>query len=200
MADLKISDMTYRAVEESFMIPAVDPSSLSTNYYILAGMINFQRIFRWDSSTIYLADDLVIYNSSTVKGIFRVTTTTSAGDSPEGTGANKFKSQSLEFVANTHSFTGNGFGNKAYLNDKRTVIATINEVITTGSTYSYFFECDQSIRDKDVVVTFEGGSLKAVLCTLYKNSGANNVFTVSINSPDGNISSGDARLQITING
>lgn len=104
MADLKISDMTYRAVEESFMIPAVDPSNLSTNYYILAGMINFQRIFRWNSSAVYLADDLVIYNSSTVKGTFRVTATTSAGDAPEGTGANKFKSQSLEFVPNI--FTG----------------------------------------------------------------------------------------------
>lgn len=121
MADLKISDMTYAAVDETFMIPAVNPSNLSTNYYVLAGMINFQRIFRWNSSAIYLADDLVIYNSSTVKGIFRVTTTTSAGDAPEGTGANKFRSVSLEFVPNIFTGTYSGgtvdFGN---LGDVRT--------------------------------------------------------------------------------
>lgn len=200
MADLKISDMAYRAVQESDMIPVVDSSNLTTNYYALAGMINFQRIFRWNSSAIYLADDLVIYNSPTVKGTFRVTTTTSAGDAPEGTGANKFKSQSLEFVPNTVSFTGSGGGHIANIGDIRTLIATVNEPISLGTTYSYMFRCNQSIRNKDVVVTLEAGGLRAIICTLYKNSGAHDVFSVTINSPDGNIGSGDTRIQITING
>lgn len=196
MADLKISDMTYAAVEETFMIPAVNPSSLSTNYYILAGMINFQRIFRWNSSTIYLADDLVIYNSSTVKGTFRVTTTTSAGDSPEGTGANKFKSQSLEFVANTCTFSADGAGTRVNLDDKRTVIATINTSMT--GTYNFWFDCTQSVTNKNIVLTINGGSGYSIIGNIYKNGA--NTFLAVIDTRSNTVSSGDCKLEITING
>jgi hypothetical protein len=198
MADLKISDMAYRAVQESDMIPVVDSSNLTTNYYALAGMINFQRIFRWNSSAIYLADDLVIYNSELTKGIFRVTATTSPGDAPEwSAGTTKFKSQCLEFVPNTSSFVGQSTLNISYL---RTLISTINQPILQGTTYSYGYISNDPIRNKDIVVTLEGGSLLPVICTLYKNSGRDDMFTISIFSPNGNIASGDIRLQITING
>jgi len=100
MADLKISEMDFKVAEKSFMVPVVDPSNLSKNYYTLAALFNFTRVFRWDADSIYVEDDYVIYESSTVKGIFRVLSTTSAGDAPEGAGSNKFRSVALEFVPN----------------------------------------------------------------------------------------------------
>jgi hypothetical protein len=135
MADLKISDMAYRAVQESDMIPVVDSSNLTTNYYALAGMINFQRIFRWNSSAIYLADDLVIYNSETVKGMFLVTSTTLAGDSPEGAGFNKFKSVSLSWVRNDTASLSNASPNVdiGYL---RTKEITITQTASTTVSYN----------------------------------------------------------------
>lgn len=196
MADLKISDMTYAAVDETFMIPAVNPSDLSTNYYILAGMINFQRIFRWNSSAIYLADDLVIYSSSTVKGIFRVTTTTSAGDAPEGTGANKFKSVSLEFLANAITFTGDGAGNTANIADKRTVIATINTSMT--GVYNFWFQCDQPVTNRNIIITANGGSGYSIITNVYKNGA--NTFIAVVDTRSNTVSSGDCKLEITING
>jgi len=109
MANEKISEMTYKQLAADDMIPSVNPTTDPTeNYNFLGADIPLLvGVSVWDASATYAAGHIVIYNDSTIKGMFLVTTTTSAGDSPAGTGASKFKSVGLGYVANSHSASDN---------------------------------------------------------------------------------------------
>lgn len=102
MANKKISEMTYKQLAADDMIPSVNPTTDPTeNYNFLGADIPLLvGISVWDVSATYSAGHTVIYNGTTVKGIFLVTSATSAGDSPEGAAYAKFKSLGLGFIPN----------------------------------------------------------------------------------------------------
>ncbi len=108
MANKKISEMPYKQLTTTDQIPTVNSALPGENNYAFANDIPLLvGISVWDSSAIYTVGHLVIYNSSTVSGIFRVTATTSAGDAPEGTGYAKFESYCLSWINNAHGDNDN---------------------------------------------------------------------------------------------
>lgn len=109
MANEKISQMTYKQLAEDDYVPAVNPvTNPLENYYFLGADIPLLvGVSQWDAAATYAAGHIVIYNTSTVKGMFLVTTTTSAGDAPDGAGATKFKTLSLCFVNNEFNCVSN---------------------------------------------------------------------------------------------
>jgi hypothetical protein len=104
MADKKISQMDYKQLAVDDQFPTINPSLPTENYYALGGDIPvLMGILQWNADTIYTKEQIVIYNSSTVKGMFLVKSTTSAGDAPDGAGYSKFTSLSLVFMpSNIH--------------------------------------------------------------------------------------------------
>jgi hypothetical protein len=103
MSNKKISQMTYKQLAADDQFPTVNGSSLD-NFYAFGGDIPVLiGILQWDASAIYTSGQIVIYNSAEVKGMFLVTSTTSAGDAPDGAGYSKFTSLSLVFMpSNIH--------------------------------------------------------------------------------------------------
>ena len=102
MGNLKISEMTYKTLDGGDLFPTINPAiSSTTNYSTAAAEIPvFIGISKWNADTIYQIGHVVIYNGTINKGLFLVTNTTSAGNSPEGTGYENYKSISLAFVKN----------------------------------------------------------------------------------------------------
>lgn len=103
MPNQKISQMDYKQLSADDQFPTVNSSLVGENKYALGTDIPLLvGISQWNSSAVYSAGHLVIYNSSINKGIFLVTATTLSGDSPDGTGFEKFQSVALSYVANSH--------------------------------------------------------------------------------------------------
>jgi hypothetical protein len=135
MSNEKISEMTYKqlAVDDEF--PTVNSGSIFNTKALGGDIPLLIGILQWNASAIYTVNQIVIYNSNTIKGMFLVTSTTLAGDAPEGTGFNKFKSVSLSWVRNDTTSLSNASPNVdiGYL---RTKEITINQTASTTVSYN----------------------------------------------------------------
>jgi hypothetical protein len=107
MSNQKISQMTYKQLAADDEFPTVNSSSLANTKALGGDIPLLIGILQWDASAIYTSGQIVIYNGAEVKGMFLVTSTTSAGDAPDGTGYTKFKSLALAFVPNIINVVGN---------------------------------------------------------------------------------------------
>jgi hypothetical protein len=140
MSNKKISEMDYKQLSADDQFPTVNASLPQENNYALGADIPLLvGISVWNSSATYAVGHLVIYNSSTVSGIFRVVTTTSAGDAPEGTGAAKFVSYALSWINTAHVDNDNiSYERTGVLTVSLTGAATenftINSSLVTSST------------------------------------------------------------------
>jgi hypothetical protein len=106
MSNQKISQMTYKqlAVDDEF--PTVNSGSIFNTKALGGDIPLLIGILQWNASAIYTAGQIVIYNGAEVKGIFLVTSTTSAGDAPDGAGYSKFTSLSLVFMPSNIHLSG----------------------------------------------------------------------------------------------
>lgn len=154
MADLKISEMTYKQATADDQFPTVNSSEPGVNNYGLVGDIPLLvGISPWDSNTAYAVGHVVIYSSSITKGLFLVTSTTSPGDSPDGVNYGKFKCISLGFIANLFSLDSSvGYA--------RTGKLSITEPISTGVYLHYidtnFSETDIENAKITATIAFDG--------------------------------------------
>lgn len=119
--------MDYKQLAADDQFPTVNSGLVGENKYAFGADIPLLvGISVWDSSASYLAGHTVIYNSSTTKGIFLILDTTTPGDSPDGTGYDKFKSIALAFVPNAVTYpSSSGY--------YRTIRLSITEPISAGT-------------------------------------------------------------------
>jgi hypothetical protein len=151
MSNLKISQMDYKQLAADDQFPTVNASNPGENKYALAGDIPLLvGISKWDVAASYAEGHTVIYNSSITKGIFLVTTATSAGDSPDGTGYEKFKSISLAFIPNAFAELsgGGGIPTVGYCRTGR--IELYNNAFIGGSPSTTLFTIPTSFSETDI--------------------------------------------------
>jgi hypothetical protein len=99
--NLKISQMDYKQLAADDQFPTVNASNVGENKYALGGDIPLLvGISQWNVDAAYSAGHVVIYNTTEVKGMFLVKSTTSPGDAPDNAAFVKFESLSLGFVNN----------------------------------------------------------------------------------------------------
>ncbi len=131
MANKKISEMTYKQLSADDQFPTINSSTPNANNYAFGGDIPvLLGITQWNPNAVYGVNQIVIYNSNTVSGMFRVKTITSAGDAPEGSAFDKFESQAIGWKENLHVAT-----NIDYFLDiggQRTGKITYNDSLSVG--------------------------------------------------------------------
>jgi len=171
--NLKISQMNYKQLAADDQFPTVNSSLVGENAYALGNDIPLLvGISQWNVDATYEAGHTVIYNSSITKGIFLVTATTSPGDSPDGTGYEKFKSISLAFVPNAFAELsgGGGIPSVGYCRTGR--IELYNNAFSGSSPSITLFTISTSFSETDI----EGAKIE---CTV-SNDGQ--LGTVSVRS------------------
>lgn len=93
--------MDYKQLAADDQFPTVNASNPGENKYSLGGDIPLLvGISQWSVDAAYSAGHVVIYNTTEVKGMFLVKSTTTPGDAPDNTAFDKFESLSLGFVNN----------------------------------------------------------------------------------------------------
>jgi hypothetical protein len=198
MADLKISEMTYKQVTADDQFPTVNSSEPGVNNYGLVGDIPLLvGISPWDSNISYAVEHVVIYNSATTSGMFRVKTVTSPGDAPEGAGFNKFESYAIGWRENAHIATSSSYF--LDIQGQRTGIITYNDPVAVNDSILIVLSGDWALAaNKNLIVTSNGSN----------SSGGGESFTVEYINTQINIYckaaynyvSGGFKLKFTLHG
>lgn len=150
MADIKISEMTYKQLTADDQFPTINSASPSDNFYAFGVDIPLLvGVSKWDASAIYTSGHIVIYNSSITKGLFLVTGTTSAGDSPDGTGYENFKSIALAWVPNAFAELGGGGGIPS-VGYCRTGRIALQNVVFSGTPQTILYSIPTSFSEVDI--------------------------------------------------
>lgn len=199
MANQKISEMDYNPLSKTDIFPTVNTVGLDiiNSHAKAEDIIKLVNLYHWEIDKIYAAGSLVIYNSATTKGVFLVTTTTIAGNSPENAGYNKFKSVSLAFVPNNIPVVGFSPSiSLGYLRTARLSFPVASPAISTGvyliSLQTSFTEAELRNAKIDCTVSHNGqfgnvqvrsatsgnSSLIAIYLEFFSNT--SNAFNVDI--------------------
>ena len=154
MSNQKISQMTYKQLAADDEFPTVNSSSLANTKALGGDIPLLVGILQWNVSTIYTEGQIVIYNSANVSGMFRVKTTTVAGDAPEGVGFDKFESYSIAWRENTFNVTQNSPDYFVNIEGKRTGRITFTDSISVGVSILVVLTGDwASGANKNLIVT-----------------------------------------------
>jgi hypothetical protein len=200
MADLKISEMTYKQLAADDQFPTVNSSTLDNTKGLAGDIPLLVGISVYDSNAVYVPGHLVIYNTDTVSGIFRVKTLTTPGEAPEGIGFDKFESYGIGWRENTFSADVSNYF--ISIEGKRTGKITFTDALTVGDSILIVLTGDWvSGLNKNLIVTGNGTAV-----TMYAPGGES--FTIEyLNSqiniyckPDRSYSAGNFRLKFTLHG
>jgi len=199
MPDKKISEMTYKQLAADDFFPTVNSSTLANTAALGGDIPVLVGILQWNASTIYTAGQIVIYNSANVSGMFRVKTTTVAGDAPEGVGFDKFESYSIAWRENTFNVTQNSPDYFVELQGKRTGRITFTDAVPANSFILVVFTGDwASGINKNLIVTNSSinSSANGESYTVNYSAGQINVYC----KPSVNYIAGNFRFKFTLHG
>ena len=158
MADLKISEMTYKQLAADDQFPTVNSSTLDNTKGLAGDIPLLVGISVYDSNAVYVPGHLVIYNTDTVSGIFRVKTLTTPGEAPEGIGFDKFESYGIGWRENT--FDADVSNYFISIEGKRTGKITFTDALTVGDGILIVLTGDWvSGLNKNLIVTGNSGPI-----------------------------------------
>jgi hypothetical protein len=156
MADLKISEMTYKQLAADDQFPTVNSSTLDNTKGLAGDIPLLVGISVYDSNAVYVPGHLVIYDTNTVSGIFRVKTLTTPGEAPEGIGFDKFESYGIGWRENT--FDADVSNYFISIEGKRTGKITFTDALTVGDGILIVLTGDWvSGLNKNLIVTGNSG-------------------------------------------
>lgn len=181
MANLKISEMTYKQVTADDQFPTVNSNEPGVNNYGLVGDIPLLvGISVWDSFATYAVGHVVIYNGTQIKGLFSITSVTSAGDSPEGAGASKFAPLSLAWL---NFDLGGTFGvsDTTTMTYVRTGYSIITQPIGSTGNFTYILANIGNLTTKKINIWIKNVSSSSYLVTITNVNVSNDRFEIVTN-------------------